>query len=167
MYRKQLQLQTGGTLTVTGDGTCPGNITYGGTSITIGDDSTDRAKPSRDPKRFNTPDDSDRYSILVKHMIVQVLQKDLESAPPIPADSVKASGLVYLSVLNLQKMLEFILTHPTMVMISNAGNNRWFSPISISSVATDGDLIYIRPDSIQETFHDCFLKELLVIKEIY
>ena len=52
---KQLQLQTGGTLTVTGDVHAPGNITYGGTSITIGDDSTDSASFQQNPKNDLIP----------------------------------------------------------------------------------------------------------------
>ena len=91
---KELQLQTGGTLTVTGNLHATGDITYGGGSITIGDDSTDTASFLAEFKNDLIPDDNDRFHI----------GKDDDSTGPakgfkiavdnLIADSVKASGLV-------------------------------------------------------------------------
>ena len=151
---KQLQLQTGGTLTVTGDVHATGNITYGGTSITIGDDSTDSASFLAEFKNDLIPDDSDRYHI----------GKDDDSTGPakgfriavnnLVADSVKASGLVYQGI-ELTKDVGIYFVSSNNGNDINAGNNPGGPFASLTkalSVATDGDLIYIYPGQYQETF---------------
>ena len=151
---RQVQLQTGGTLTVTGDVHATGNITYGGTSITIGDDSTDSASFLAEFKNDLIPDDSDRFHI----------GKDDDSTGPakgfriavdnLVADSVKASGLVYQGI-ELTKDVGIYFVSTNNGSDNNAGNNPGGPFASITkalSVATDGDLIYIYPGQYQETF---------------
>ena len=119
---RQVQLQTGGTLTVTGDVHATGNITYGGTSITIGDDSTDSASFLAEFKNDLIPDDSDRFHI----------GKDDDSTGPakgfriavdnLVADSVKASGLVYQGI-ELTKDVGIYFVSTNNGSDNNAGNN--------------------------------------------
>ena len=151
---KELQLQTGGTLTVTGNLHATGNITYGGTSITIGDDSTDTASFLAEFKNDLIPDDNDRFHI----------GKDDDSTGPakgfkiavdnLIADSVKASGLVYRGI-ELTKDVGIYYVSTNNGNDINDGNNPGGPFASITkalSVATDGDLIYIYPGQYQETF---------------
>ena len=151
---RQVQLQTGGTLTVTGNLHATGNITYGGGSITIGDDSTDTASFLAEFKNDLIPDDSDRFHI----------GKDNDSTGPakgfkiavnnLIADSVKASGLVYQGI-ELTKDVGIYFVSVNNGNDINAGNNPGGPFASITkalSVATDGDLIYVYPGQYQETF---------------
>lgn len=151
---RQVQLQTGGTLTVTGNVHATGNITYGGGSITIGDDSTDTASFLAEFKNDLIPDDSDRFHI----------GKDDDSTGPakgfkiavnnLIADSVKASGLVYQGI-ELTKDVGIYFVSVNNGNDINAGNNPGGPFASITkalSVATDGDLIYVYPGQYQETF---------------
>ena len=151
---KALQLQTGGTLTVTGNVHATGNITYGGTSITIGDDSTDSASFLAEFKNDIIPDDNDRFHI----------GKDDDSTGPakgfkiavnnLIADSVKASGLVYQGI-ELTKDVGIYFVSSNNGNDINAGNNPGGPFASLTkalSVAVDGDLIYIYPGQYQETF---------------
>ena len=151
---RQLQLQTGGTLTVTGNVHATGDITYGGGSITIGDDSTDTASFLAEFKNDLIPDDSDRFHI----------GKDDDSTGPakgfkiavnnLVADSVKASGLVYQGI-ELTKDVGIYFVSSNNGNDINAGNNPGGPFASLTkalSVATDGDLIYIYPGQYQETF---------------
>jgi hypothetical protein len=151
---KQLQLQTGGTLTVTGNLHATGDITYGGTSITIGDDSTDTASFLAEFKNDLIPDDSDRFHI----------GKDDDSTGPakgfkiavdnLIADSVKASGLVYRGI-ELTKDVGIYYVSTNNGSDVNDGNNPGgpFATLTKAlSVATDGDLIYIYPGQYQEAF---------------
>ena len=151
---KRLQLQTGGTLTVTGNLHATGDITYGGTSITIGDDSTDTASFLAEFKDDLVPDDNDRFHI----------GKDDDSTGPakgfriavenLVADSVKASGLVYQGI-ELTKDVGIYFVSTNNGADTNDGNNPGGPFASITkalSVATDGDLIYVYPGQYQETF---------------
>jgi len=151
---KELQLQTGGTLTVTGNLHATGDITYGGTSITIGDDSTDTASFLAEFKNDLIPDDSDRFHI----------GKDDDSTGPakgfkiavdnLIADSVKASGLVYRGI-ELTKDVGIYYVSTNNGNDINDGNNPGgpFATLTKAlSVATDGDLIYIYPGQYQEAF---------------
>ena len=151
---RQLQLQTGGTLTVTGNVHATGNITYGGTSITIGDDSTDSASFLAEFKNDLIPDDNDRFHI----------GKDDDSTGPakgfriavdnLIADSVKANGLVYQGI-ELTKDVGIIFVSTNNGADTNDGNNPGGPFASITkalSVAQDGDLIYIYPGQYQEAF---------------
>ncbi|MBG11461.1 MAG: hypothetical protein CMD92_09925 [Gammaproteobacteria bacterium] len=151
---KEVQLQTGGTLTVTGNVHATGNITYGGTSITIGDDSTDSASFLAEFKNDLIPDDNDRFHI----------GKDDDSTGPakgfriavenLVADSVKASGLVYQGI-ELTKDVGIYFVSTNNGADTNDGNNPGGPFASLTkalSVATDGDLIYIYPGQYQEAF---------------
>ena len=151
---RQLQLQTGGTLTVTGNVHATGDITYGGTSITIGDDSTDTASFLAEFKNDLIPDDSDRFHI----------GKDDDSTGPakgfriavenLIADSVKASGLVYQGI-ELTKDVGIIFVSTNNGADTNDGNNPGgpFATLTKAlSVAVDGDLIYMYPGQYQEAF---------------
>ena len=92
---RKLQLQTGNTLTVTGNIHASGNITYGGTSLTIGDDSTDTATFSADFHDDLIPDQDGVFHI----------GKDNDSTGPqkafkmavaeLKADSVFTGGIIY------------------------------------------------------------------------
>ena len=89
---RKLQIQSGGTVTVTGNVHATGNITYGGTTLTIGDDSTDTANFFADFHDNITPDLDNVYH----------LGKDNDSTGPekgfrlfvqdLNADTVKTTG---------------------------------------------------------------------------
>ena len=151
---RKLQFQTGDTLTVTGNVHATGNITYGGSSITIGDDSTDSARFLADFKNNLIPDDSDRYHI----------GKDDDSTGPqkgfrlsvneLITDSVKTNGIIYQGI-ELTKDVGIIFVSNGNGLDSNDGRvpGGPFATITKAlSVAQDGDLIYIYPGTYQEEF---------------
>ena len=141
---RKLQFDTGTTLTVTGDVHATGNITYGGDSITIGDDSTDSARFLSDFHNDIVPDLDNVYHI----------GKDDDSTGPakgfkiavqeLRADTVKANGLVPQGI-ELTKDVGIYLCHNGCPR-TNDGNNlwSWSSLTKALSVAVDGDLILYR-----------------------
>ncbi len=151
---KILRLQTGSTLTVTGNVHATGNITYGGSSITIGDDSTDSASFLAEFKNNIEPDLDNVYHI----------GKDDDSTGPakgfrinvdtLNADTVDASGIIYRGI-ELTKDVGLIFVSNGNGNDTNDGRNVGgpFATITKAlSVAQDGDLIYIYPGSYQEEF---------------
>jgi hypothetical protein len=151
---KILRLQTGSTLTVTGNIHATGNITYGGNSITIGDDSTDSASFLAEFKNNIEPDLDNVYHI----------GKDDDSTGPakgfrinvntLNADTVDASGIIYRGI-ELTKDVGLIFVSNGNGKDTNDGRNVGGPFASITkalSVAQDGDLIYIYPGSYQEEF---------------
>ena len=151
---RKVQIQSGGTVTVTGNLHATGNITYGGTSLTIGDDSTDNAKFLADFKDHITPDLDNVY-----HM-----GKDNDSTGPekgfklfvqdLNADTVKTTGITYQGI-NLTKNNDILY-------VSNGNGsdtNEGYSPggpyatiTKALSMATSGTLIYVYPGTYQEAF---------------
>ncbi len=151
---RKLQIQSGGTVTITGDLHTTGNITYGGTSLTIGDDSTDTANFFADFHDHITPDLDNVYHI----------GKDNDSTGPekgfrlfvedLNADTVKTTGIIYQGI-NLTK-------NNGILYVSNGNGsdtNEGYSPggpyatiTKALSVATAGDFIYIYPGTYQEAF---------------
>ena len=151
---RKLQLETGSTLTVTGNIHSTGDITYGGDSITIGDDSTDSASFLSDFHNDIVPDLDNVYHI----------GKDDDSTGPakgfkiavneLKADTVKASGLVYQGI-ELTKNVGIIFVSNNNGLDTNDGNNPGgpFRTLTKAlSVATDGDLIFMYPGTYQETY---------------
>ena len=151
---RKLQLETGSTLTVTGNIHSTGDITYGGDSITIGDDSTDSASFLSDFHNDIVPDLDNVYHI----------GKDDDSTGPakgfkiavneLKADTVKASGLVYQGI-ELTKNVGIIFVSNNNGLDTNDGNNPGgpFRTLTKAlSVATDGDLIYMYPGTYQEAY---------------
>ena len=151
---RRLQLETGDTLTVTGNVHATGNITYSGGSITIGDDSTDTASFLAEFKNDLIPDDSDRFHI----------GKDDDSTGPnkrfkiavteLIADSIQANGLVYQGI-ELTKNVGIIYVSSNNGADTNTGTNPGGPFASIAKALTlagDGDLIYIYPGQYQEAF---------------
>ena len=151
---RKLQIQSGGTVTVTGNVHATGNITYGGTTLTIGDDSTDTANFFADFHDNITPDLDNVYH----------LGKDNDSTGPekgfrlfvqdLNADTVKTTGITYQGI-NLTK-------NNGILYVSNGNGsdtNEGYSPggpyatiTKALSVATAGDFIYIYPGTYQEAF---------------
>ena len=151
---KILRLQTGDTLEVDGNIHATGNITYGGNSITIGDDSTDTAQFLADFKDNITPDLDNVYHI----------GKDDDSTGPkkgfrinvanLNADTVDASGIIYRGI-ELTKDVGLIFVSNGNGNDNNDGRNVGgpFATITKAlSVAQDGDLVYLYPGSYQEDF---------------
>tara|TARA_E500000178_G_scaffold257438_1_gene254008 strand:+ start:3357 stop:7412 length:4056 start_codon:yes stop_codon:yes gene_type:complete len=151
---KLLTFQTGSTLEVDGNLHATGNITYGGTSLTIGDDSTDTAQFLADFKDNITPDLDNVYHI----------GKDDDSTGPqkgfrinvanLNADTVDASGIVYRGI-ELTKDVGLIFVSNGNGNDTNDGRNVGgpFATITKAlSIAEDGDLIYLYPGSYQEDF---------------
>ena len=151
---QKLQIQSGTTTTVTGNVHATGNITYGGTTLTIGDDSTDTANFFADFHDNITPDLDNVYH----------LGKDNDSTGPekgfklfvqdLNADTVKTTGITYQGI-NLTKNNDILY-------VSNGNGsdtNEGYSPggpyatiTKALSVATAGDFIYIYPGTYQEAF---------------
>tara|TARA_B100000925_G_scaffold50697_1_gene33021 strand:- start:5955 stop:9488 length:3534 start_codon:yes stop_codon:yes gene_type:complete len=151
---RKLQFDTGTTLTVTGDVHATGNITYGGDSITIGDDSTDSARFLSDFHNDIVPDLDNVYHI----------GKDDDSTGPakgfkiavqeLKADTVKANGLVYQGI-ELTKDVGIYFVSNNNGSDTNDGNNPGgpFATLTKAlSVAVDGDLIFMYPGTYQETY---------------
>ncbi len=151
---RKLQLETGSTLTVTGNIHSTGDITYGGDSITIGDDSTDSASFLSDFHNDIVPDLDNVYHI----------GKDDDSTGPakgfkiavneLKADTVKASGLVYQGI-ELTKNVGIIFVSNNNGADTNDGRNPGgpFRTLTKAlSVATDGDLIFMYPGTYQEAY---------------
>ena len=151
---RKLQLQTGNTLTVTGNIHASGNITYGGTSLTIGDDSTDTATFSADFHDDLVPDQDGVFHI----------GKDNDSTGPqkafkmavaeLKADSVFTGGIIYRGI-ELTKDVGLIYVANNNGNDTNTGRNPGgpFATITKAlSVAQDGDLIYVYPGTYQEAF---------------
>lgn len=151
---RKLQLQTGGTLTVTGNLHATGNITYGGSNLTIGDDSTDSAEFLAEFTTDLIPDLHDAY----------YLGKDDDSTGPkkgwithintLNTDRINGKNLVYQNI--------FLTRSSGVIYVSkNNGNdsNRGTHPAGpfatvtkALSIAQAGDLIYIYPGVYQEDF---------------
>ena len=151
---QKLQIQSGGTVTVTGNIHATGNITYGGTTLTIGDDSTDTANFFADFHDNITPDLDNVYH----------LGKDFDSTGPkkgfslavqnLNSDTVKTTGITYQGI-NLTK-------NNGILYVSNGNGsdtNEGYSPggpfatiTKALSQATAGDFIYIYPGTYQEAF---------------
>ena len=151
---KKLQLQTGDTLTVTGNVHATGNITYGGTSLTIGDDSTDTAQFFADFRNNLIPDQNNVFHV----------GKDDDSTGPqkgfrlnvreLISDTVNASGIVYQGI-ELTKDTGIIFVSNNNGADTNTGRNPGgpFATLEKAlSVAESGDLIYLYPGSYQEDF---------------
>lgn len=151
---KKLQIQSGGTVTVTGNLHATGNITYGGTTITVGDDSTDNAKFLADFVGDLIPDVNGAYHV----------GKDNDSTGPqkgfrlysseLKADSVAASGLVYQGI-EVTRDVGIIFVANNNGSDNNVGRNPGGPYATIGkalSEAQDGDLIYIYPGTYQEDF---------------
>ncbi len=151
---RRLQLQTGDTLTVNGNLHATGNITYGGETITVGDDSTDTASFFAEFNNDLTPDQDNVFHI----------GKDNDSTGPakgfriavdeLKADSVAASGIVFRGI-ELTKDVGIIFVSNGNGSDTNEGNNPGGPYATIEkalSVATSGDLIYIYPGTYQEDF---------------
>ena len=151
---QKLQIQSGGTVTVTGNIHATGNITYGGTTLTIGDDSTDTANFFADFHDNITPDLDNVYH----------LGKDFDSTGPkkgfllavqnLNADTVKTTGITYQGI-NLTK-------NNGILYVSNGNGsdtNEGYSPggpyatiTKALSQATAGTFIYVYPGTYQEAF---------------
>ena len=149
-----VQFQTGNTLTVTGNVHASGNITYGGSAITIGDDSTDSASFLSDFVGDLLPDQNNVFHI----------GKDDDSTGPqkgfrlttreLLADSVFANGIIYQGI-ELTKDTGVIYVANNNGNDNNTGRNPGgpFATISKAlSVAQAGDLIYVYTGSYQEEF---------------
>ena len=151
---RKLQFQTGDTLTVTGNVHATGNITYGGTSLTIGDDSTDTATFFADFHNDLVPDQDNVFHI----------GKDDDSTGPqkgfriavneLVADSVFAKGIIYQGI-ELTKDNGIIYVSNNNGSDTNAGYSPGGPYRTIEkalSVAQSGDLIYLYPGTYQEDF---------------
>ena len=151
---RKLQFQTGDTLTVTGNVHATGNITYGGTSLTIGDDSTDTATFFADFHNDLIPDQDNVFHI----------GKDDDSTGPqkgfriavneLVSDSVFAKGIIYQGI-ELTKDNEIIYVSNNNGSDTNAGYSPGGPYRTIEkalSVAQSGDLIYLYPGTYQEDF---------------
>ena len=151
---KLLQLETGDTLTVTGNVHATGNITYSGSSITIGSDSTDTASFLAEFKDDLIPDDSDRFHIGKGDDSTGPNKRFKIAVNNLIADSVQASGIIYQGI-ELTKNVGIIYVSTNNGNDNNTGTNPGGPFASIAKALTlagDGDLIYIYPGQYQEAF---------------
>lgn len=151
---RYVQFQTGDTLTVDGNLHATGNITYGGSSITIGDDSTDNARFLADFHNNLIPDQDNVFHI----------GKDDDSTGPqkgfriftseLKADTVFSNGIVYRGI-ELTKDVGLIFVASNNGNDNNEGTNPGGPYATLTkalSVAQAGDLIYVYPGQYQEDF---------------
>jgi hypothetical protein len=151
---RRLIFQTGNTMNVDGNVHATGNITYGGSSITIGDDSTDTANFFADFVGDLLPNDSNRYHIGKADDSTGGPKGWRITVDNLIADSVTASGIVYQGI-ELTKDVGILFVSNNNGNDNNEGNNPGgpFATITKAlSVAQDGDLIYIYPGEYQEDF---------------
>ena len=151
---KKLYFDTGSTLTVTGDVHTTGNVTYGGSSITIGDDSTDSARFLSDFHNNLVPDLDNVYHIGKDDDSTGGAKRFRGTFNNLVADSIQANGLIYQGI-ELTKDVGIYFVSSNNGADTNDGNNPGGPFASLTkalSVATDGDLIYIYPGQYQETF---------------
>lgn len=151
---RKLQFQTGDTLTVTGNVHATGNITYGGTSLTIGDDSTDTATFFADFHNSILPDQDNVFHIGSNDDSTGPQKGFKLTVEELIADTVDANGIIYQGI---------ELTKDNGIIYVSNGNgsdtNAGYSPggpyatlTKALSVATSGDMIYMYPGSYQEDF---------------
>ena len=151
---KKLYFDTGSTLTVTGDVHTTGNVTYGGSSITIGDDSTDSARFLSDFHNNLVPDLDNVYHIGKDNDSTGGAKRFRGTFNNLVADSIQANGLIYQGI-ELTKDVGIYFVSSNNGSDANDGNNPGgpFATLTKAlSVAVDGDLIYIYPGQYQETF---------------
>ena len=155
-YPRELQLQTGGTLNVTGNVHASGNITYGGTTITVGDDSTDSARFFAEFTNPLVPDQDLTYNI----------GRDDDSTGPEPGKrfSLYASTLEtnYLNAVDIVYQGIRLTKNVKNIFVSKENGNDLnrgthpggpFATIEKAlSIATADTIIYIYPGQYQETF---------------
>jgi len=151
---RTLFFDTGSTLTVTGNVHSTGNITYGGDSITIGDDSTDSARFLSDFHNNLVPDLDNVYHIGKDDDSTGGAKRFRATFNNLVADSIQANGLIYQGI-ELTKDVGIYFVSSNNGADTNDGNNPGgpFATLTKAlSIATDGDLIYIYPGQYQETF---------------
>ena len=151
---KKLQLVTGGTLTVTGNVHATGSITYGGSSITIGDDSTDSAQFLSDFHNDLVPDQDNVFHIGKDDDSTGGAKRFKINVNNLVADTVQASGLIYQGI-EISKDVGIYFVSNNNGADTNDGNNPGgpFATLTKAlSVAVDGDLIYMYPGVYQEAF---------------
>ena len=151
---RKLYFDTGSTLTVTGDVHATGNVTYGGSSITIGDDSTDSARFLSDFHNNIVPDLDNVYHIGKDDDSTGGAKRFRGTFNNLVADSITANGLIYQGI-ELTKDVGIYFVSTNNGADTNDGNNPGgpFATLTKAlSVATSGDLIYIYPGQYQETF---------------
>ena len=151
---RKLYFDTGSTLTVTGDVHATGNVTYGGSSITIGDDSTDSARFLSDFHNNLVPDLDNVYHIGKDDDSTGGAKRFRGTFNNLVADSITANGLIYQGI-ELTKDVGIYFVSTNNGADTNDGNNPGgpFATVTKAlSVATSGDLIYIYPGQYQEAF---------------
>ena len=151
---RKLYFDTGSTLTVTGDVHTTGNVTYGGSSITIGDDSTDSARFLSDFHNNIVPDLDNVYHIGKDDDSTGGAKRFRGTFNNLVADSITANGLIYQGI-ELTKDVGIYFVSTNNGADTNDGNNPGgpFATVTKAlSVATSGDLIYIYPGQYQEAF---------------
>ena len=151
---RKLYFDTGSTLTVTGDVHTTGNVTYGGSSITIGDDSTDSARFLSDFHNNIVPDLDNVYHIGKDDDSTGGAKRFRGTFNNLVADSITANGLIYQGI-ELTKDVGIYFVSTNNGADTNDGNNPGgpFATLTKAlSVATSGDLIYIYPGQYQEAF---------------
>jgi len=151
---RKLYFDTGSTLTVTGDVHTTGNVTYGGSSITIGDDSTDSARFLSDFHNNIVPDLDNVYHFGKDDDSTGGAKRFRGTFNNLVADSITANGLIYQGI-ELTKDVGIYFVSTNNGADTNDGNNPGgpFATLTKAlSVATSGDLIYIYPGQYQEAF---------------
>ena len=151
---KKLQLDTGSTLTVTGNVHATGNITYGGTSLTIGDDSTDTAQFFSDFHNDLVPDQDNVFHIGKDDDSTGGAKRFRINVDTLVSDTVQANGLIYQGI-EVSKDVGIIFVSNGNGKDTNEGNNPGgpFATITKAlSVANENSIIYIYPGTYQEAF---------------
>lgn len=157
-YPRNLQLQgdPNGTLNVTGNIHATGNITYGGDSITIGDDSTDSARFLAEFKNDIIPDLHNTYKMGRTDDSTVIAKRFNAHIKSLFTDKVVGKDIVYQGI---------NLTKATNVVYVSKGNgndlNRGTHPAGpVATIekalelarAEEGTLVYIFSGQYQETF---------------
>ena len=151
---KKLILQTGSTISADGNVHATGNITYGGSSIIIGDDSTDSATFFADFVGDLLPDQTGVFHVGKDDDSTGGPKRWRIEVNELIADSVRASGIVYQGI-ELTKNTGIIFVSNNNGNDTNEGTNPGgpFATITKAlSVAQDGDFIFLYPGTYQEAF---------------
>jgi len=157
-YPRKLQLQgdPNGTLNVTGNVHATGNITYGGDTITIGDDSTDSARFLAEFKNDIIPNETNRYKIGQTDDSTVIPKRFNAHIKSLFTDTLTGKDIVYQGI-NLTKETNVIYVSKGNGNDTNRGTHP-AGPVATIEKALElanagrGTLIYIYPGQYQETF---------------
>ena len=152
----QLQGDPSGTLNVDGNVHATGDITYGGSTITIGDDSTDNARFLAEFKNDIIPNLNNTYKIGQTDDSTVIPKRFNAYLKNLITDSITGKDIVYQDI-SLTKATNVIYVSKNNGSDTNRGTHPAGPVASVEKALElarngDGTIVYIFPGQYQETF---------------